>query len=92
MISTLLSFASVFNIFLFAWIFKEKVDKPQLVGIVLMILSVVCMGIKLDSQEQEDVDSDYIYWALLTGMIAPCLMSSKHVVIRKFKGNYGALS
>ena len=27
-ISTLLSFASVFNIFLFAWIFKEKVDKP----------------------------------------------------------------
>jgi len=27
-ISTLLSFASVFNIFLFAYLFKEKVDKP----------------------------------------------------------------
>ena len=57
-----------------------------------MIASVICMGIKLESQDDEDTDSDYIYWALLVGMIAPCLMSTKHVVIRKFKGNYGAIS
>lgn len=25
-------------------------------------------------------------------MIAPCLMSAKHVAIRKFKGNYGAIA
>lgn len=50
------------------------------------------MSIRLDSQEQPDTDTNFIYWALLVGMIAPCLMSTKHVIIRKFKGNYDAVS
>ena len=90
-ISTLLSFASVFNIFLFAYFFKEKVNAPQIAGVVLMILSVCCMSVRLEQQEEAG-DSNYIYWALLIGMIAPCLMSTRHVIIRKFKGNYDAVS
>jgi len=50
------------------------------------------MGVKLDSQPQKDVDTSYIGWAILVGMIAPCTMTTKHVVIRKFKGNYGAIA
>jgi len=39
-----------------------------------------------------DVDPSYVGWAILVGMVAPCLMSTKHVTIRKFKGNYGAIA
>lgn len=64
----------------------------------MLIASVGCMSIKLPSQEEqsttssEEIDTNYIYWALLTGLIAPVLMSSKHVIIRKYKGNYDAFS
>ena len=63
----------------------------QFIGIVLMIISITCMGIKLEEQEQENVDTTYIYWALLTGMAAPVFMSTKHVCIKLFKANYEAI-
>lgn len=44
-ISTLLSFSSLFNVFLFAKIFGEKVTKYQLFGILLMITAVCCFSI-----------------------------------------------
>lgn len=91
-ISTLLSFASVFNLFLFRFFFAEKVNLPQLLGIFLMIASVCCMSINLNHEEVEGTDPKYIYFALATGMIAPVFMSTKHVIIRKFKGSYGAIS
>jgi hypothetical protein len=57
-----------------------------------MICSVCCMGIRLDAQEKPDTDTSYIYWALLVGTIPPCLMSTKHFAVRKFKENYGAIA
>jgi drug/metabolite transporter (DMT)-like permease len=48
-ISTLLSFSSVINIFSFAFFFNEKITKLQISGIFVMICSVACMSIKLDS-------------------------------------------
>jgi len=56
-----------------------------------MILSVACISIKLESQEEDtEVDTNYIYWALLTGMGGPVLMSTRHVVIKYFGGCYEA--
>lgn len=90
-VSTLLSFASVFNLFLFRCFFKEKVTIPQGFGIVLMIAAVCCMSIKLDHEQAEGTEEKYIYFSLLTGMVAPVFMSTKHLVIRKFKGKYDAI-
>lgn len=88
----MLSLAIIFNLTAFYFIYGEKANYAQLTGCALMLCAIACMSIKLDSQEEEDVDTSYIYWALLTAFIAPVLMSSKHVCVRYFvkKSNYGA--
>ena len=56
-ISTLVSFASVFNVFLFAKIFKEKVTKSQLLGILLIISAVFCFAISSTSEKDSKDES-----------------------------------
>jgi drug/metabolite transporter (DMT)-like permease len=88
-VSTMLSLASIFNLFVFYLIWGEKANYAQLLGTAFMILAITCMGTKLESQEeQEGVDTGYIYWALLTAFAAPILMSAKHVCVRFFKAKF----
>ena len=96
-ISTLVSFASVFNVFLFAKIFNEQVTRSQLLGILLIILAVCCFAMSSTSVSKSSDDgietqTFYCIFALTIGMIAPIIMSLKHVVIRMYKGSYDPIS
>lgn len=61
-----------------------------------MIAAVFCFSIKSSSSSDSNLNNSsgvgYNLIALLIGMLAPCLMSTKHVIIRMFKGNYDPIS
>jgi drug/metabolite transporter (DMT)-like permease len=48
-ISNLLSFSSVINLFTFKLFFKQSVSIAQIIGIFLMIIGLACISIKLES-------------------------------------------
>ena len=55
-ISSLLSFASVFNIVVFYCAFKERVSKLHLIGVLLMFCGIVCIGAAAATQDEDSLD------------------------------------
>ena len=53
-VSTLLSFAAVFNVVTFYICFGEKVTIWQGFGIVFMIICILCLGIESNSKQDEE--------------------------------------
>jgi len=101
-ISSLLCFASVFNVIVFYCAFKERVSKLHLIGVALMFCGIACIGAAAATREEEpkvgvEVDdggrSSTIngLLALVVGMGGPCLISFQHYIIRKFSRNYSGL-
>jgi len=106
-ISTLVSFASVFNSIIFYCLYKEKISKAQLVGIVFLLGCALCLALEASSKKDTvaEVDEEVggvevkdsnglsqkvnAFFAIMFGFLAPVLMSTKHVFIRKFKNQLG---
>lgn len=61
-----------------------------------MIAAVLCFTLSSALNQANYSDGEikmgYCFLALAIGMIAPCLMSTKHATIRYFKGNYDPIS
>ena len=55
-ISSLLCFASLFNIIVFYCAFGEKVSKLHLIGVALMFCGIVCIGAAAATADDEDLD------------------------------------
>ena len=55
-ISSLLSFASVFNIVVFYCAFNERVSKLHLIGVALMFCGIACIGAAAATQDEESLD------------------------------------
>ena len=102
-VSTLLSFASVFNVFTFYCYFNEKITVWQGFGILFMLLCIMCIGIesgrkgkendgKLEVDEDEGGRSKMVscFFGILLGLVGAILMSSKYFLIRLYKGGYAA--
>jgi len=100
-ISSLLSFASVFNCVVFYYVFGEKVSKLHLIGVFFMFCGIACIGAAAATSEEAD-DSDDIetggrstvesgILALAVGFGGPVLISFQHYIIRKFADNFSGL-
>jgi drug/metabolite transporter (DMT)-like permease len=82
---------------MFRIIFKEKASWHALLGIVLMLTGIMCVSIQPNAKpgdpsltpEEQRADC---YKALAIGLLAPILMSSKHVIVRANKRNYDAIT
>jgi len=85
-ITSFLAFAAVINVFLFRYFFNETVTATQVLGIVIMIGCIVCLGFetsgKVDEVGDASEDSEYDYsvgpsifmssvYALVLGSFAP---------------------
>jgi len=105
-ISSFLAFAAVINIFLFRYFFNEKVTATQVLGIVIMVGCIICLGFetsgKVDEVGDASEDSEYDYsvgpsifmssiYALVLGSFAPWTMSLKQIFIRKYSSGYPPL-
>lgn len=92
-ILTLNSLASVYNIFIFYFMFKERVNKIQITGILLM-LGCVCLlslngGSRKATGDGGGVDQRYYaFLSILSGMVSPLALSIKHIFIRYYKKGY----
>ena len=101
-ISSLLCFASVFNIIVFYCAFKEKVRKLHLIGVILMFFGIVCIGIAAatqDESEEEIGERDTggrsslmnTILALSVGFGGPLIISTQAFTIRRFCKYYSGL-
>lgn len=103
-ISSLLSFASVFNCVVFYCAFGEKVSKLHLIGVAFMFCGIACIGAAAATQEEQEVlgDDGEIstggrssvmsgVLALVVGMGGPIVISTQHYIIRKFSRFYSGL-
>ena len=100
-ISSLLCFASVFNIIVFYCAFKEKVSKLHLIGVALMFCGIVCIGAAAATQDEESLDEELDtggrsatlngILALGVGMGGPIIISTQAYIIRKFSTNYSGI-
>lgn len=101
-ISSLLCFASVFNIIVFYCAFGEKVSKLHLIGVALMFAGIVCIGAAAATQDEESLDEELQkesdrsptlngILALLIGMGGPVIISTQAYTIRKFSDCYTGL-
>lgn len=57
-ISSLVSFASVFNVIVFYFVFGEKVSKLHLIGVAFMFCGIACIGAAALSSDDSLVDED----------------------------------
>ena len=100
-ISSLLCFASLFNMIVFYCAFNEKVSKLHLIGVALMFCGIVCIGAAAATADDEDLDEDLDtggrsatlngVLALVVGMGGPIIISTQHYIIRKFSATYTGL-
>ena len=88
-ILALTSMSSVYNIFIFYFLFKEKVGPIQVVGILIMMCCAGCIGFnsqqRNDNLESGDSQRWYASLSVFFSLLSPFFMSSKHVIIRKYK-------
>ena len=54
----MLCFASVFNIIVFYYAFKEKIRALHSVGVALMFISIVCIGIAAATADEDEDELD----------------------------------
>ena len=97
-VSTLIIFASVFNVINFYCFYGEKVTIWQGFGIFFMVLCIACIGIEssrqkddanIDKESNENEISKVVsgFLGILFGLSAAMLMSTKHIIIRIGRNN-----
>jgi drug/metabolite transporter (DMT)-like permease len=83
---TLNSLAAVYLLFIFYFLFKEKVTVIQSIGILLMLTCVSMIAINAKTQnESTDLGSDKSFYAILSilcGLCSPLALSTKHIFVR----------
>lgn len=57
-ISSVMNLLAIFNCIVFYFAFGEKVGWIHIVGVVLMIASIVCIGFAVNVEDEEEVDED----------------------------------
>jgi len=97
-ISTLLGFAGIFNMISFYFGFKEKTNASQAVGVLIMLGCIVCIGFEsgkekedLVIEEKDDTGINGVLAgiiAILCGLGAAVMMSTRQFFIRKYAGGY----
>lgn len=100
-ISSMLSFASVFNVVVFYCAFGEKVSKLHLIGVFFMFCGIACIGAAAATQDSDELEADLDTGgrsatingtlALVVGFGGPVIISSQHYIIRKFSVSYSGL-
>ena len=80
------SLAAVYNLFIFYFLFKEKVTVIQVIGLCLMLACVSLIAINGKRQnESTELGRDKSYYAILSlfcGLCSPLALSTKHIFVR----------
>lgn len=100
-ISSMLSFASVFNVVVFYCAFNEKVSKLHLIGVFFMFCGIACIGAAAATQDSDELGDDVEtggrsattngILALVVGFGGPIIISTQHYIIRRFSLHYSGL-
>ena len=103
-VSALLSLASLINVVTFYFGFGERLSYLHLIGVVFMVASVICIGAAAGShggktETAEDLQASggrslslNGFLAILCGLGGPTVVSTQHLLIRKFKPQYNGIS
>jgi multidrug transporter EmrE-like cation transporter len=92
LISTITSFASIYNGIVFYFYFGEKLTCMKILGMCGMFLCVILLNIDASTKTGEADDGtslkSYAFLAIGLAMIVPINFSIKHFLIRLYKGSY----
>ena len=90
------SLASIYNLIVFYFAFKEKPGWAHINGMILIFAAIVCL--LFASANKDEISSStqisssfYAFMAILYGALTAVNFSIKHFLIRKFKQKYKTL-
>ena len=83
--------ATLYNSIIFYKAFGEKVSAPKVFGMLFTVGCVVFLALDSSTRkkvEGSDIDPIYSLYSLICGFFVPIGFSTKHYLIRKYKGSY----
>jgi hypothetical protein len=83
--------ATLYNSIIFYKAFGEKVSAPKVFGMLFTVGCVVFLALDSSTRkkvEGSDIDPIYALYSLICGFFVPIGFSTKHYLIRKYKGSY----
>jgi len=92
-VSTMTALNALYNLFIFKWVFKEKITLLQFLGMLFMFSSVCLISLNgheqsLDMREKEEGGIPEAYLTIIYGMLSPLSLSIKHIFVRKYRNQY----